>query len=62
MDGRAGGDGAQVVVGEESHVEDYLHRTDGRAVVEGHKLHVLVASAVRTQPITSTSLPIMPGE
>ncbi len=29
MDGRAGGDRAQVVVGEERHVEDYLHRTDG---------------------------------
>ena len=41
----AGGDAAQLLVGKAGHVEYYLEIVDGAAVVESHKLHVLVAAA-----------------
>jgi len=44
-EGRAGGDGFQRLVRECREVEDNLHVLDRGAVVQGHELHVFVASA-----------------
>ncbi len=41
----AGGDGLEVFVRELVHVEDNLQVLDRRAIVEGHELHVFVATA-----------------
>ena len=45
MDARTGGHGFELFVAETAHVEHYLEVFDSGAVVESHKLHMLVASA-----------------
>ena len=45
VDGAAGGDGLQIVLRSLRQVEHYLQVVDGAAVVQGHELHVLVATA-----------------
>ena len=58
---RAGGNGFEFLVAETREVEYNLQIAHRRTIVESHELYVFVASAVRTQPFTSTSEPISAG-
>ncbi len=53
--GGAGGDRLQLLIGEHRHVKDYLYVLDCRAIIERHKLHVLIA-ATSTHPAFDTDV------